>query len=260
MTTQELGTIAENLRKAEESRVPIAPITTTHPQISEEDAYEIQWINAANHLRSGHRVVGYKIGLTSREAQKHFQVFKPDYGHLFDTMAISDGAVIKLADLIQPKIEGEIAFVLGSDVKGPGITPAQILRCVDYVSGALEIVDSRIAHWGIRAHDTIADNGSSSRFVLSPKRVSLRGLDLSTIGMNLSRNGEGMVTAAGAAVMGNPLNAVVLLANELGARNIGLRAGQVILSGSLGGMITVTQNDYYTAEFLTLGRVDVAFH
>ncbi|MBI1860119.1 MAG: fumarylacetoacetate hydrolase family protein [Deltaproteobacteria bacterium] len=259
MSTTDLGALAESLRSAQELRSPIAPLTTAHPQMTEEDAYEIQWMNAANALRSGHRVVGYKIGLTSREAQKHFQVFKPDYGHLFEEMAVGCGGATPREKLIQPKIEGEIAFVLGRDLQGPGVTAADVLRSIDFVVGSLEIIDSRIENWKIKAADTIADNGSSALFVLGPQRRSIQGLDLATIGMALSQNGEVMVTASGAAVMGNPVNAVVVLANELGTRNIGLRAGQVILSGSLGGMITVAKGDSYTAEFLSLGRVDVSF-
>ncbi len=259
LTTAELSQIAERLRVAESTRSPIAPLTSTWPHIQEHDAYEIQRINAAAQLKQGHRVTGYKIGLTSKEAQRHFQVFKPDYGHLFEQMIVLDSGELEQATLIQPKIEGEIAFVLGRDLQGPGVTITDVISAIDFVCGALEIIDSRIENWKIKACDTIADNGSSARYVLGSKKILLSGLDLSTLGMALSKNGEIGVTASGAAVMGNPLNAVVVAANELGTHNLGLRSGHVVLSGSLGGMLTTQAGDTFCAEFLELGRVNVRF-
>lgn len=259
MSPESIAQIADKLRSAGETRTPVPPLTEQFPDLTEDDAYKVQWANAAARLKHGHRVVGFKIGLTSREAQKHFQVFKPDFGHLFEDMAVADGGEILLDDLIQPKVEGEIAFVLGRDLQGPGLTIVDALCAVDFVCAALEIIDSRIRDWKIRAPDTIADNGSSARFVLGSRRVPFFDLDLATIGMNLSCHNEVMITAAGAAVMGNPLNALVFLANELATHSLGLRAGQVVLSGSLGGMLNVNRNEYFSADFLRLGRVAVGF-
>ena len=172
-------------------------------------------------------------------------------------MAVMDEGEISTSDLIQPKIEGEIAFVLGRDLKGPGITVVDAIGAVDYAVAALEIIDSRIKDWKITAVDTISDNGSSARFVLGGIKRPLAGLNLPHLGMCLSKNGEVALTAAGAAVMGNPLNALVFLANELGSQGELLKAGQVVLSGSLGGMIAVRPREFYSCEIASLGRVSV---
>lgn len=257
LPSQSLHTIAEALYLAEKNRQPIRPITETTPGFSLEDAYLIQSMNAGRALREGKVLSGYKIGLTSREAQKHFGLTHPDYGHLFNTMAICEEGELVLSQLIQPKIEGEVAFILGKDLKGPGLTLVDVLTAVDCALVAMEIVDSRIENWKIKAADTIADNGSSARYVLGTLKRSLRDFDLTTIGMALSRNAEVLVTGSGAAVMGNPLNAVVFLANELGKMDKGLLAGEVILSGSLSGMIPLQARDSFTCEMLGLGKCSV---
>jgi len=251
--------IADALDSAERERSPIEALATLYPGITEEDAYAVQNINAQRAVKNGKRLVGYKLGLTSREAQRQFNVFQPDFGHLFDSMAVLDDGVIQLSSLIQPKIEGEIAFVLGRDLKGPGVTIIDVLGAIDYATAALEIVDSRIKEWRITAEDTIADNGSSSRFVLCGVKRRIEGIDFSGLGMALYQNGEVKVTGAGAAVMGNPLAAVVFLANELSKFDRTLRAGEVILSGALSSMLTVAYGDFFSCEIASLGKVRVRF-
>jgi len=259
LSTQELHSIAEELHEAERRRVPVESLTARFPTFDEESAYMVQNMNAARGTREGKRLVGYKVGLTSREAQRHFKVFKPDFGHLFDSMAVLEESQIAPDTLIQPKIEGEIAFLLGRDLQGPGITVADAARAVDGVMVCLEIIDSRIRDWKIAAPDTIADNGSSALFVLSGSPRLLSGLDLTTTGMAFSCNGEVMVTGAASAVMGNPLSALVFLANELGKHQKGLLAGEVVLSGSPAGMLPARAENYYSCEMLGLGRVAVRF-
>lgn len=254
-----LHELAEKLNAAEVSRVPIEPLSKLHPDLTEEEAYAIQWINVARCMREGHRVVGYKAGLTSREAQRQFNVFKPDFGHLFDFMTVLEDTAIDLSELIQPKIEGEVAFVLGKDLKGPGLTLVDVVSAIDYATTAIEIVDSRIRDWKISAVDTIADNGSSSRVVLAGTKHKLDGLNLPHLGMALSKNGEVMVTGAGAAVMGNPLSAVVFLANELAKQDCIMNAGQVILSGSLSSMLSIRPGDSFTCEIAELGKASIRF-
>ncbi len=249
--------LANRLIEAETSRQPVPPLVSEFPEMSEEDAYAVQNLNAVRAISHGDRLIGYKVGLTSREAQKHFKVFRPDYGHLFDRMAVLEDGTVPLANLIQPKIEGEIAFVLGRDLKGPGVTILDVLAAVDYATVAMEIIDSRIQNWKISAWDTIADNGSSAMFVVGGRKTPLDGLDLGGLGMNLTRNGEVLVTGAGAAVMGNPLSAVVFLANELSRQNKGLLAGEVVLSGSLGGMLPMAAGDVFSCEIRRLGKVTV---
>lgn len=259
LSNQSLHSIADVLDKAEKEAKPILPITDQDPRFDLEDAYSVQTMNAARAMKEGKRLTGYKIGLTSREAQKHFGLSHPDYGHLFHTMAVPEEGEIDLSGLIQPKIEGEVAFVLGKDLKGPGLTLVNALNAVDYALVAMEIVDSRIENWKIKAADTIADNGSSARYVLGSVKRSLKDCDLATIGMALSKNGEVLVTGAGAAVMGNPLNALVFLANELGKRDRALLAGEVVLSGSLSGMLGIQPRDSFTCEMLGLGKCSVHF-
>lgn len=249
--------LANRLHEAETSRQPVPPLSQEYPDMNLDDAYAIQNLNAVRSISHGDRLIGYKIGLTSREAQKHFKVYKPDYGHLFDRMVVLEDTEIALNTLIQPRIEGEIAFVLGRDMRGPGMTLVDALHAIDYATVAMEIIDSRIQNWKITATDTIADNGSSSLFVLGGKRTSISDLDFTTLGMNLSRNGEILVTGSGAAVMGNPLSAVVFLANELSRQNKGLLAGEVVLSGSLAGMLPMTAGDVFSCEIRKLGRTSI---
>ncbi|MCX6102625.1 MAG: fumarylacetoacetate hydrolase family protein [Proteobacteria bacterium] len=255
LSQNELLDIADKLDKAEATCTPIESLVDTYPGMEEKDAYQIQWIIASRALRAQRHLVGYKIGLTSLEAQKHFQVYEPDYGHLFDSMVINEEGEIDLSQLIQPKIEGEIAFVLGRDLRGPGITPFQVARAVEFVTTSFEIIDSRIKNWKITSKDTIADNGSSARFILAGQKEKLEGLNLAHLGLALYKNNDVVVTGSGAAVMGNPLNAVAFLANTLAKHDRFLMEGQVILSGSIGGMVSMQAGDHFSVEIQSLGRV-----
>lgn len=253
----ELQNLAEQLQRAETERVAVEPFSARFPELNVDVSRDIQLINVARRLREGERIVGYKLGLTSREAQAHFKVFQPDFGHLFETMSVEEEGVLELKSLIRPKIEAEIAFVMGKDLRGPGVTVADAAVSVDCALASLEIIDSRFKDWKVTAADLIADNAASSRFVLGSVPRKITDLDLTSIGMALSCNGEVMVTASGAAVMGSPLNAIVFLANQLGKSGRGLQAGDIVLSGSLGGMLNITATASYTAEFQGLGRVSV---
>jgi 2-keto-4-pentenoate hydratase len=257
LSHQILNEVADSLREATQKRTPVSPPSKQYPEMTVDDAYSIQWINEAHAVKSGRRALGYKIGLTSREAQKHFGVYEPDFGHLFDSMWLAEEAVVDLSTMIQPKIEGEITFVLGRDLEGPGVTVVDALRSVDYVMCSMEIIDSRIKDWKITASDTIADNGSSGYFILAGKKMSLSNLSLPDLGMALSRNGDVMCTGSGAAVLGNPLSSVVFLANELGKHNRSLKAGDVILSGALSGVLPLKVGDYFTCEIAELGKVSI---
>lgn len=257
MTQQSIAQIATELREAERTRTPISPLSDRYPDLNVESAYGIQLANAMTQMKHGQRLIGYKVGLTSREAQKHFGVFEPDFGHLFDSMVVAEEGEVDLTKLIQPKIEGEIAFILSRDLKGPGVTVVDVIEAIDCVLPALEIIDSRIKDWKIKASDTIADNGSSALCVLGGKKTKLSDLNLPFLGMALYANGHVMATGAGAAVLGNPLNAVVFLANELGKNDRSLMAGELILSGSVSGMIRMKPKDSYECEFHKLGRVAI---
>lgn len=247
------------LLAAEEKREPIPPLTESDPGISEEEAYAIQLRVMEMKIAEGQIVVGKKIGLTSLAMQAVVGVKEPDYGHILNGMVVMEAQKVPTAEFIAPRIEGELAFVLKKDLKGPGVTLTEVLRCSEGVIPALEIIDSRIANWKIKLQDTVADNASSARIVLGGTITPLPSLDLRTVGMVLEKNGEVTGTAAGAAVLGHPAQAVAWLANKLSAYGIILRKGEVILSGSLTAAVPVAAGDFIRAEFGLLGDVKIKF-
>lgn len=251
--------LAETLYWAEVKREPIEPLTDRYPELTVREAYEIQLLVVERKVSEGARVVGKKIGLTSRAMQRMFGVDQPDYGHLLDGMEARAGGIIERGRLIQPRVEGEIAFVLRRDVRGPGVEMEQVLEATEWVVPALEVIDSRIRGWKIRLADTIADNASSGMFVLGEERVRVEGRDLAGVEMVLWCNGQEVVRGKGEAVLGHPARAVAWLANALAEFGIGLRAGEVVLSGSLGAAWTVQAGDVVEADFEGLGRVSVRF-
>lgn len=251
--------IAKALLEAEKSGVPIEPLTKQNPYLTADDAYQIQLAQVALKVKKGAKVVGKKIGLTSAVMQEMFQVNEPDYGHLLDNMMHVDGDVLSLDSFIEPKLESEIAFVLKQDLRGPGITAADVAAATDYVVPAFELIDSRIVDWNIKFADTVADNGSSARAILGGQPTPLTAVDLAHIGMNVWKNGKQIDTAAGAAVMGNPLHAVVWLANALGNFGLSLYAGEIVLSGALAKAVPVQAGDVFAASFAHIGSVSVSF-
>lgn len=223
------------------------------------DAYQVQARMLERRLAAGESVVGKKIGVTSKAVQQAIGVFEPDFGILTSTMVHPDGSEIPWQSLIQPKAEAEIAFVLKRDLIGPGITPIDVLSATDHVCACFEIVDSRIDNWDIRIQDTVADNASCGVYVLGRDKVDPRDVDLSLAGMVAERNGEVVVTGAGAAVQGSPLNAVAWLANTLGRLGTPLLAGETILSGALGPMFPIAPGDRLTMRVGGLGSCSIAF-
>ncbi|RDW20118.1 2-keto-4-pentenoate hydratase [Oceanobacillus arenosus] len=250
---------AARLLEAERKKLEIEPLIKTYLGFTAEDAYQTQLEVIRMKVDEGAVVVGKKIGLTSKAMQNMAGVDEPDYGHLLDNMMFLDGDTISLESYIQPKVECEIAFVLKKDLKGPDVTVLDVLEATDYVVPSIEVIDSRIENWKIKFEDTVADNGSSASAVLGSKATKLEGLDLANIGMVSYRNGEMLDTAAGAAVLGNPLRAVAWLANSVGKYGVSLRAGEVILSGALTAAIPIEAGDTFTVEFDHLGSVTVTF-
>lgn len=250
---------ADELYRAERDGKTLPPLTGRYPEIKPDDAYRIQLVLIELKKASGATVVGKKIGLTSRAMQKMLNVDQPDYGHILDGMLVEDGAAFPVRDLIQPKIEPEIAFILDRDLKGPGVTAIQVLAATRFVVPALEIIDSRIEGWKIKLCDTIADNASSARVVLggSPKRVDQ--IELRLIGVVLEKNGDVIQTGAGAAVLGHPANAVAWLANAVGKFDVTLKAGEIIMPGAITAAADVAQGDFVRASFGGLGTVSVRF-
>lgn len=254
-----LDSLAGSLRWAQESRQPIKPLSTAVSDLSVADAYAIQTANIERQLAAGRRIRGRKIGLTSRPMQELLGVDEPDFGVLLDDMFVEDGDEIALDGLLQPRIEAEIAFVMGRDLAGPGVTTSDALTSVAGAQPALEIVDSRVADWKIKLVDTIADNASSARVVLGGKLTAVTDLDLRLIGVVVSRNGELVETGAGAAALGNPARCLAWLANKLAEFGQSLHEGDVILPGALHKMVAVAPGDTFRAEFGRLGAVTARF-
>jgi 2-oxopent-4-enoate/cis-2-oxohex-4-enoate hydratase len=208
----------------------------------------------------GETVIGKKIGVTSAAVQEMLGVHQPDFGFLTDAMAYPDGGSIPVKDnLIAPRAEGEIAFLLGADLVGPGVNEEHVLAATEYILPCFEIVDSRIQDWDIRIEDTVADNASCGAFVLGSPCRDPRELDLAGLRMRVYRNGELCSEGMGSAVQGNPLTAVAWLANTLGDFGISLRAGEVILSGSLVPLIPVLPGDRFSLELQGVGRCECSF-
>jgi 2-keto-4-pentenoate hydratase len=257
--SEALETHAAALYEAELTRRPIEPLTEARPLLTTADAYAIQELNIRRRLAEGRVLRGRKIGLTSRAMQTLLGVDEPDFGALLDDMFVDDGEVIAVETLIQPKAEGEVAFVLGEDLAGPGVTTVHALRALEAAVAAIEVVDSRIADWRITIADTVADNASSGRVVLGTRLVSVHDLDLRLVGMGIWHNAELADSGAGVAALGNPARCVAWLANTLGALGDGLRAGDIVLSGALHRAFDVVAGDNVRAEFDRLGSVSVRF-
>lgn len=254
-----INQLAQSLELAQKERRPCAPLSDTHPNLSVDDAYAIQQNNIAARVEKGARVIGYKVGITSEAIQNWLNVSEPDFGVLLDEMEVGDGDAIDTQQLLQPRVEGEVAFVLKSDLEGTSFSRAEIISAVDYALPAIEIIDSRIADWKIKYEDTIADNASSARFVLGTTPVKLSDIDLVLAGMRLSKNGAVVSTGVGAACLNNPINALLWLANTLGKRGVKLKAGSVILSGALGKVSDVKSGDFVDLAISQLGHCRVRF-
>ena len=259
MTPELIEQLGDELFDALQGRKTLAPLTSRHPDITIADAYAVQQRMMARRLAAGERVIGKKIGVTSKAVMNMLGVYQPDFGWLTDGMVYNEGEAIPADTLIQPKAEGEIAFMLKKTLKGPGITAADVLAATDGVMACFEIVDSRIQDWKIKIQDTVADNASCGVFVLGDRLVDPRDVDLATCGMVLEKNGEIVATGAGAAALGHPANAVAWLANTLGAHGIALEAGEVVLSGSLGIMVPVVAGDNLRVTIGGIGGCSVRF-
>lgn len=252
-------TAAELLLSAYETGKPVDPLTERFPDLTVADAYGIQLLQVERWCAAGARVKGHKVGLSSAAMQRQMGVDQPDYGHLLDSMFFLENAPVPVDRFIQPKVEPEVAFVLRSPLRGPGVTVAEAVSAVEFVLPALEIIDSRISDWRITLADTVADNASSGGLVLGSRPTPLRDLDLRLVGCTLHRGGELMATGAGGAVLGSPLNALVWLANTVGPLGVTLQAGHVVLPGSLTSAIPVAPGDTVTATFGGLGSVTAVF-
>jgi len=258
-TPSGIASLARRLRTAMEGGKGCKPLRHDLPALDLDAAYAVQETNTKYWLKAGRRLVGRKIGLTSKVVQTQLGVDQPDFGMLFADMAVPDGEKIAAAAVMQPKIEGEVAFVLDRDLDVADPTIADVTNAIAYATASIEVVGSRIANWDINIVDTIADNASSGLFVLGNERHTLADFDSRLCGMVVESRGEPLSVGAGAACLGNPLNAVIWLAREMVARGRPLAAGDIIMSGALGPMVPVDPGEVYEVRISGLGSVRAAF-
>ena len=249
----------DELYQALLERKAVDPLTDRESAITIEDAYQIQLRMIQRRVDAGETIVGKKIGVTSKVVMDMLGVNQPDFGQMTSGMVFNEGDAIRAETMIAPKAEAEVAFMLKRDLMGPGVTAADVLRATDCVMPCFEIVDSRIKDWKIKIQDTVADNASCGVLTLGGLKKDPRKLDLALAGMVLEKNGELISTATGAAVQGSPVNAVAWLANTLGRLGIGLKAGEVILSGSQSPLVPVKAGDSLVCHVGGLGSTSVRF-
>jgi 2-keto-4-pentenoate hydratase len=257
LNQEKISELAAQLRTSEITVKPIAPLSKQY-QLTEEDAYEIQKINIKAKLESGEEIVGKKIGLTSKPMQEMFGVDTPDFGYLLKGMYSENGTFLS-SDLLQPRVEAEIAFKLQKDLMGPNISVEDVIAATEYVVASFEIVDSRIANWQIGISDTIADNASSGRYTLGNITLSPKQVDLKNIKMSLYKNDEFANAGLGSAALGDPAYCVAWLGNKLAAYNVALKKGEIILSGALSAALPAQKGDVFRAEFSELGTITAIF-
>ena len=255
-----INDLGRRLYDAWDNATQITPITESAPDITIEEAYQVQLSMINRRLLQGESIVGKKIGITAKAVMNMLGVNQPDFGHLMSGMEFKESQSLPFEIFCQPKGEGEIAFLLKKDLTGPGITTYQVIAATDCVLPAFEIVDSRIENWNIKIQDTVADNASAAAFVLGSPKRSIQGIDLATCGMVLKKNGEIIGTGTGAATLDHPLNAVAWLANMLGSLGMSLKAGEVILSGSLSIMFPIQSGDTLEMEIEGIGKTTCQFN
>lgn len=249
---------ADLLLEAERTRTPVVQLSKTFPEIEIPDSYAISAEVTRRKMAGGARLIGHKIGLTSKAMQQSSQVDEPDFGHLLDTMLIPDGARIRHADYCVPRVEPELAFVLGRPLKGPGVTLVDVLRATDYVVPAIEIIDARVQN-PRRITDTVADNGAAAGIVLGGRPVGPMDVDLRWVGAVFYRNSGIEETGLAAGVLGHPALAIAWLANKVGPFGTELAPGHILLSGSFTRPVWADPGDTLHADFGPLGGVAVQF-
>jgi 2-keto-4-pentenoate hydratase len=257
--TQSVEAAASALRLARDTRRTIPPLRQTWPELADADGYRIQRLNVAHRLAVGERIVGRKIGLTSKAVQAQLGVGQPDFGTLLAADVYGDGEPVPLSRFIAPRAEAEVALILGRDLTMERPGWADVVRAVEAVLPAVEVVDSAIADWKIGFLDTVADNASGAATILGGPLRRLDGLDLAAVAMRMTREGAQVSAGSGADCLGHPLNAAVWLARTLVEAGDPLRAGDLILTGALGPMVRLDGPQVLVAEIAGLGRLSAVF-
>ncbi|MEV6772749.1 2-keto-4-pentenoate hydratase [Nocardia sp. NPDC051030] len=260
MLTDALRTeLAEELALAERDRVPLDPLVARYPGIDVVDAYEIQLINIRRRTAAGSRIIGHKVGLSSKAMQQMMGVDEPDYGHLLAEMEVFEDVPVDTSKFLYPRVEVEVGFVLGADLPGEDCTEEDVLAATVAYAPAIELIDTRIKDWKIGLCDTIADNASSAGWVLGPERVAPNELDIKKIDAVLTRNGEIVAEGRSDAVLGDPTIGVAWLARKVAQFGVRLKKGDIVLPGSCTRAIDARPGDDFTAEFAGLGSVRLRF-
>lgn len=254
-----IAQLAEHLDNCQRNAQDTPKITDQHPDMDWDDAYAIQDAILARHLQRGARVIGLKAGLTSHAKMKQMGVETPVFGFLVDEYSVLEGAEVKVSELIHPKVEPEIAFVLKHALRGPGCHIGAVLAATDFVMPGIEVIDSRYRDFKFDLKSVVADNTSASRFVVGGQPLRPNELDLRTVGVVLEKNGEPVALGAGAAVLGHPAAAIAMLANHLGARGQEIPAGSVILSGGITEAVAVAAGDNVCLRVQGMGSVSLRF-
>ncbi len=258
MTTQIPAEIlAQELVEAEAERRTIKPFSERFEGYTAEDGYRIQEAAVRIKLAHGRELIGRKIGFTSEKLRRQFNVNEPDYGVLMDNGILMEHEPLPMAQLIAPRIEAEIAFLLAEDLDKPGVTVADVIRATAGIMPAIEVVDSRFEDWRVTVPDTIADNAANARIIVGGTMRPLIDFDLRYIGLTIFKNGLLMDTATGSTVFGNPVHAVVWLANRMYDLGMPLRKGEIVMSGSFTPVFPIASGDYVEAIFDRLGKVSV---
>lgn len=256
---EEIAKLAELLESCELGARDTTKITDDHPHMDSEDAYAIQYEIRRRKQERGSRIVGLKAGLTSRAKMRQMGVDVPCYGFLSDSFAVPDGGEVDTRQLVHPKVEPEIAFVLKHPLRGPGCHIGAVLVATDFVLPAIEIIDSRYRDFKFDFLSVVADNCSSSRFVVGGRAACAETLDLRTVGVVLEKNGEPVAFGAGAAVLGHPAASIAMMANMMSARGEEIPAGALILTGGITEAVAVAPGDAVTLRAQGLGSVSVRF-
>lgn len=255
LTAKETG-IIDYLYTAERDVREVIKVTDEFPNLKIQEAYEIQeGLLARRQLENGTKPVGVKLGLTSKAKQEMMGVDEAIYGYLQSDMLGFEWEAIQFSELIHPKVEPEIAFLMAEDLQGVNVTAEDVLQATKYVAPALEVIDSRYKDFRFTLVDVVADNCSSAKFIVGSKWISPNAIDLGNIGMVMSKNGKVEQTGSSAAVLGHPANAIAWAVNELGARGKGLKKGDIILSGAMSEAIAFQSGDSVIAQFDGLGSV-----
>lgn len=259
-TPDQIEALGDELYHALRERRTLAPLSSRDPSLTIDDAYGISLAFLERRLEDGERVIGKKIGVTSKPVQDMLNVHQPDFGFLTDAMQVPNGGTVEIAKaLIQPRAEAEIAFILDKPIKGPGITMEDVLAATRCIIPCFEIVDSRIADWKIRIVDTVADNASCGVFVLGEARADPHEFDLAALKVTVTKNGAKLSEGLGAAVQGSPLASIAWLANTLGIYGVTLDAGDIVLSGSLVPLEPAKPGDIFSLELEGVGTAAISF-